>query len=53
MAGALSVDELLASPMALIGSEECIVETLHARRERYGISCLSVFPEAGMPMKSP
>ena len=46
MAGALSVDELLASPMALIGSEECIVETLHARRERYGISCLSVFPEA-------
>jgi hypothetical protein len=46
MAGALSVDELLTSPMALIGSEDHIVETLGERRVRYGISYLSVFPEA-------
>ena len=46
MAGALCVDELLASPMALIGSEDRIVEALAERRERYGISYLSVFPEA-------
>ena len=46
MTGALSVDELLASPMALIGTEDRIVEALGERRERYGISYLSVFPEA-------
>ena len=46
MAGALCVDELLASPMALIGSEDRIVEALGERRARYGISHLSVFPEA-------
>ena len=46
MAGALTVDELLASPMALIGSEDRIVEALQERRARWGISYLSVFPSA-------
>jgi probable F420-dependent oxidoreductase len=46
MGSALSVDELLTSPMALIGSEDHIVETLLARRERFGITYLSVFPSA-------
>ena len=44
--GVLSVDALLASPMALIGTEDRISETLRERRERWGISYVTVFPEA-------
>ena len=39
---ARSVDEVLASPHFLIGTMEQIVEELLARRERYGISYLTV-----------
>jgi probable F420-dependent oxidoreductase len=42
----LGSDELLASPHALIGPEDEIVETLLALRQRFGISYVSVFQEA-------
>ena len=42
----LGGDELLASPHTLIGSEDQIVETLLALRQRFGISYVSVFQEA-------
>ena len=38
----LSTDEVIASPHALIGSVEGMVEELRARRERYGISHVTV-----------
>jgi alkanesulfonate monooxygenase SsuD/methylene tetrahydromethanopterin reductase-like flavin-dependent oxidoreductase (luciferase family) len=40
------VDELLASPHALIGSEDRIVERVQDLRERYGISYVTVFVPA-------
>ncbi len=40
------VDELLASPHALIGSEDHIVERVQDLRERYGISYVTVFVPA-------
>jgi probable F420-dependent oxidoreductase len=45
-ADALSVDALLASPHTLIGSEDRIIEILRERRARWGISYVTVFPEA-------
>lgn len=39
----VSVEDLLASPIALVGSEDAIVELLHRRREEYGISYITVF----------
>lgn len=41
---ALSVDQLLESPSALIGTVDQIAETLQARRERYGFSYITIFP---------
>ena len=47
IADGMSVDELMATPHALIGSKEQIVEGLEERRARYGISYVSVFaPDA-------
>jgi probable F420-dependent oxidoreductase len=40
-----SVDLLLGSPHALIGTIDELVDLLHMRRERYGITYLSVFGE--------
>jgi probable F420-dependent oxidoreductase len=36
--GAINVDQVVESPQTLVGSVERIVETLYARRERFGIS---------------
>jgi probable F420-dependent oxidoreductase len=44
-----SVEEVLASPRFLIGSVEQIAEELLARRERYGISYITVIDLPGMP----
>jgi probable F420-dependent oxidoreductase len=41
----IGVEQALDSPHVLIGSTEHIVETLQARRERYGISYITVFAE--------
>jgi probable F420-dependent oxidoreductase len=49
VAEVLTVDRLLASPHALIGSEDGIVETLLGLREQFGISYVSVFQEAMEP----
>ncbi len=38
LASQLSVEQVLASPQALIGSVEHIIEMLQARRQRYGLS---------------
>ena len=43
------VEELLASPHALIGTEDQIVGWLQERRERYGISYVTVFAPAMEP----
>lgn len=42
MADTLSVDQFLESPQTLVGSVDRIVETLQARRERFGISYVVV-----------
>lgn len=39
---AISAQDLLASPKALIGSEEAIVEMIQRRREEYGISYITI-----------
>lgn len=39
----LSVDEILEAPYALIGSVDEMVESLHARRERWGLSYFITF----------
>jgi len=39
----LSVEELMASPHALVGPVDHIADTQRGRRERYGISYVSVF----------
>jgi probable F420-dependent oxidoreductase len=39
----LSVEEILAAPYALIGSVEEMVDALHARRERWGLSYFVTF----------
>jgi probable F420-dependent oxidoreductase len=51
LTGKLSVDQLLETPQALVGSVEQIVETLLARRERFGISYIVVRDsDAGSPV---
>jgi alkanesulfonate monooxygenase SsuD/methylene tetrahydromethanopterin reductase-like flavin-dependent oxidoreductase (luciferase family) len=47
LASQLSVERVLASPQALIGSVEHIIEMLQARRQRYGLSYV-VIREAGV-----
>ena len=42
-AEALNVEQVLESPSALLGSIDQIVETLQARRERYGFSYIVVW----------
>src|SRR4029453_4942857 len=39
----LSVDEILEAPYALIGSVDEMVESLHVRRERWGLSYFVTF----------
>jgi probable F420-dependent oxidoreductase len=39
----LGVDEILAAPYVLIGTVDAMVETLHARRERWGLSYFVTF----------
>jgi probable F420-dependent oxidoreductase len=48
--GRLAADEVLESPFALIGPVEQLVELLHARRERWGISSYTVFEPAIEPL---
>ena len=38
LASRLSVEQVLARPLALLGSVEHIIEMLQARRQRYGLS---------------
>jgi alkanesulfonate monooxygenase SsuD/methylene tetrahydromethanopterin reductase-like flavin-dependent oxidoreductase (luciferase family) len=47
--GRLVADDVLASPFALIGAVEQLVE-LHAHRERWGISSYTVFEPAVEPL---
>ena len=42
MSNVLAEEEILDSPYFLVGSIDQIVEDLQARRERYGISYVSV-----------
>lgn len=42
VAADLTVDDIMASPHVLVGSVDHIVDTLRERRERYGISYISV-----------
>ncbi len=42
----MAPEDLRASPHALIGSEDESVVALHARRERYGVSYVTVFQPA-------
>ena len=42
----LTADETLGSPFTLIGSVEQLVDLLHARRERWGISSYTIFEPA-------
>ena len=46
VADAVSPEAILASPQALVGSAETIVELIQRRREEYGVSYLSVFVPA-------
>jgi hypothetical protein len=39
----LSAEEILEAPYALIGSVDEMVESLHARRERWGLSYFVTF----------
>lgn len=47
-----TIEEVLEAPYCLAGTAEQIVETLHDRRERYGISYITIHPRA-MEMFSP
>ena len=42
----ISVADVLASPQALIGSEEAVVEMIQRHREEYGVSYTTVFDSA-------
>jgi alkanesulfonate monooxygenase SsuD/methylene tetrahydromethanopterin reductase-like flavin-dependent oxidoreductase (luciferase family) len=44
-----SVEEVLASPRCLVGSIDQISEDIQMRRERYGISYITVLEFPGMP----
>jgi alkanesulfonate monooxygenase SsuD/methylene tetrahydromethanopterin reductase-like flavin-dependent oxidoreductase (luciferase family) len=46
-----TVEEILASPRCLVGSVDQIVEDLIMRRERYGISYISVLDLPWMPSR--
>jgi hypothetical protein len=39
----LSVEEILEAPFVLIGTVDEMVDTLHARRERWGVSYFVTF----------
>jgi hypothetical protein len=39
----MDVDQLLEAPLVLIGSADQITQTLQQRRERFGISYITVF----------
>jgi alkanesulfonate monooxygenase SsuD/methylene tetrahydromethanopterin reductase-like flavin-dependent oxidoreductase (luciferase family) len=41
----ISVDELIASPHMLIGTQAEVIEKLQAQRERFGISYYTIFGE--------
>ena len=41
----ISVDEMLASPHFLVGTEAEVVEALQARREQFGISYYTLYGE--------
>ena len=49
----ISIAELLESPHLLFGSEEEIVEELQRRRERYGISYITIFGEEHIDIFAP
>jgi len=49
----LNIAEMLESPHLLFGSEEEIVEELQRRRERYGISYITVFGEEHIDVFAP
>jgi hypothetical protein len=49
----ISLDELLESPHFLFGSENEIVETLLLRRDRYGISYVTISEEESMDSFAP
>jgi probable F420-dependent oxidoreductase len=49
----ISLDDLLASPHFLFGSDDEIVETLQMRRDRYGISYVTVSEEESMDSFAP
>jgi len=51
--GKISIAELLESPHLLFGSEEEIVEELQRRRERYGISYITIFGEEHIDIFAP
>ena len=42
----VTADDVLDSPVVLIGSVDEITETLHERRERYGLSYIVVLEPA-------
>jgi probable F420-dependent oxidoreductase len=44
--GRLATEDVLASPFALIGSTEQLIDGLHAHRERWGIASYTVFEPA-------
>ena len=46
-----SVEEVLASPRCLTGSIAQIIEDIQMRRERYGISYITVLEFPGMPSR--
>jgi probable F420-dependent oxidoreductase len=49
----LSIDQMLESPTFLFGSVAGIAEQLHERRERYGISYLTIYSEEQMEAFAP
>jgi alkanesulfonate monooxygenase SsuD/methylene tetrahydromethanopterin reductase-like flavin-dependent oxidoreductase (luciferase family) len=49
----ISVEEMLASPHFLVGTEDEIVEILQARRERFGISYYTLFGEDSIDLFAP
>jgi probable F420-dependent oxidoreductase len=49
----ISVEEMLASPHFLVGTEDEIVEILQARRKRFGISYYTLFGEDSIDLFAP
>ena len=50
MLPALTVDDVLSSPYSLIGTAEQIADQLRERRDRLGISYITVFEKDLEPM---